>query len=211
MMPIAERLDYTRAPLDQSSLNEDPILQLESWWQDALKEGIRAVDAVHLSTVDTAGHANGRMVLLKAFDQSGLVFFTNYESQKSAELEHNPHASLTLFWAIMERQVRVRGSVEKTTREESVAYWSSRPREAQLAAWASPQSKALASREELLERYRQMEERFFAQAVPCPPHWGGFRLKPQAFEFWQGRPSRLHDRFSYTPSSQGWRIERLAP
>lgn len=211
MAPIAERVDYNRAPLERCSLNKDPFLQLKVWWQDALNEHISAVDAVHLATVDARGHADGRIVLLKGFDQRGLVFFTNYESAKSKELAQNPHASLTLFWAQLERQIRVRGLVEKTSEEESMAYWSNRPRGAQLAAWASEQSRVIATREVLLNAYKKMEERYVAHEVPCPPHWGGFRLKPVSFEFWQGRPNRLHDRFRYVADAQGWNIERLAP
>jgi pyridoxamine 5'-phosphate oxidase len=211
MSRIAQRFEFGHQPLERPDLSEDPIEQLQKWWKDAQEKDIRPLDAVFLATVDANNHADGRIVLLKHFDQQGLVFFTNYESQKSRELLNNKSACLTIFWPAVERQVRIRGMVEKTTRDESSAYFKTRPRGAQLAAWASRQSTAIDSRAVLLEAYAHMEQRFSDQEVPCPEHWGGFRLKPNSFEFWQGRHHRLHDRFRYSPSKEGWSIERLAP
>lgn len=211
MSKIADREEYCRAMLCEKDLHENPIKQLTAWWREALSSNIRAVDAVHLATVDNEGHADGRIVLLKHFDEYGLVFFTNYESQKATQLMHNPHAALTMFWPSLERQVRVRGQVSKTSRCESEIYFKSRPRGARLAAWASQQSQTIASRQLLEDAYARMEKRFFEQEVPCPEGWGGFRLFPNTFEFWQGRNNRLHDRFRYRLEGERWLIERLSP
>lgn len=211
MSKKAIRLEYCRGSLSRNDLQNDPIAQLLAWWHDALAAKLRAVDAVHLSSVDNEGHPDGRIVLLKQIDERGLVFFSNYQSQKAQQLQQNPAASLTLFWAALERQVRVRGFIKKTSREESEAYFKTRPRGAQLAAWASKQSQAVASRKVLEQNYDAIEKRFCAIEVPCPEEWGGFRLFPATFEFWQGRNNRLHDRFRYSKEGTNWIIERLSP
>lgn len=211
MTPTLERAEYGKGSLSREDLVFNPIEQLRIWWQDAIKADIRPIDAAHLSTVDTEGNANGRIILLKHFDDQGLVFFTNYQSEKSKELLQNQSAALTIFWPLLERQVRVRGFVKKTTREESETYWSSRPRGAQLAGWASEQSRRISSRDQLLKSYGAMEQRFNNQEIPCPSFWGGFRITPFAFEFWQGRYNRLHDRFAYRKEGEMWHIDRLAP
>jgi len=205
------RIEYGHQSLSRQDLSEDPIEQLKRWWTDAEEKDIRPIDAVFLATVDANNHADGRIVLLKHFDYKGLVFFTNYESTKSRELLNNKSACITIFWPALERQIRIRGMAEKTSRDESLAYFKTRPRGAQLAAWASKQSRSIESRAVLLEAYAEMEQRFSDQEIPCPKNWGGFRLKPNSFEFWQGRHHRLHDRFLYSPVKEGWSIERLAP
>lgn len=211
MIKAAERLEFSQALMDEGDLENDPISQFELWWQEAISLRIRAADAVYLGTVDKNGHPDGRVVLLKHFDERGMVFFTNYQSQKAQQLENNPMATMTIFWPALERQVRLRGRAEKTSREESEAYFKTRPRGAQLAAWSSPQSQTLSSRAELDNTYSLMEQKFLDQEIPCPPFWGGFRLKPSYFEFWQGRHNRLHDRFCYRLLNNKWEIERLAP
>jgi pyridoxamine 5'-phosphate oxidase len=211
-MVKAEREEYERSCLSREALKKNPIDQLRQWWLDAINASVRASDAVSLATVDEAGHPDSRIVLLKGFDEEGLVFFTNYNSAKAIQLERHPYASLTIFWPQLERQVRVRGFVQRCAREESERYFKTRPRGSQIAAWASPQSNTLASREELLLAYEAAKERFLAEAdVPCPEHWGGYRVIPNSFEFWQGRKDRLHDRFLYTLSEDVWKISRLAP
>lgn len=212
MSRLTERLEYGRYCLDVENLELQPIKQLGRWWQDALDAKVLAIDAVHLATVDEHCRPDGRIVLLKEFDEKGLVFFTNYESQKACQLTKNPSASMTLFWPLIERQVRVRGQVQRCLAKESQAYFDTRPRGAQLSAWASRQSKPVASREELEQSYETVEKRFLGQNIPCPTHWGGYRLQPSYFEFWQGRANRLHDRFCYRLlADRQWHIERLMP
>lgn len=201
----------TRA-LSQRDLDPDPIAQFRVWLEEARAAGIVFPETMALATADAGGRPSVRHVLLRGLDERGFVFYTNYESRKGRELAGNPCAALAFYWRELERQVCVTGTVERTTREESEAYFRTRPREAGLGAWASRQSEVAASREELDERYRQMEERFPGDDVPLPPHWGGFRLFPDTIEFWKGREHRLHDRIRYTRRPAGpWVIERLYP
>ena len=165
-----------------------------------------------LATADRDGRPSVRIVLLKSFDQDGFVFFTNYESTKGKQLETNPHAALGFYWIELDRQIRISGKIEKTSREESQTYFHSRPIGSQLSAWSSRQSEVVDGRRVLDARMAEMTERFGDKQIPLPPHWGGFRLKPDKIEFWQGRPNRLHDRFRYTRKADGlWQIDRLAP
>jgi pyridoxamine 5'-phosphate oxidase len=228
------REDYQRGALDRAALNANPIAQFESWFQQAAGEqsqghwrkiGIALfklwnairnrrppdINAMTLATVDRDGRPSARTVLLKSVDERGFVFFTNYDSRKGRELVENAHAALTFFWSDLERQVCVAGSVTKLPVAESAAYFRSRPRGSQLAAWASDQSAPVPDRATLEAQWRAMEERFPSD-IPLPPNWGGYILRPERLEFWQGRASRLHDRFSYIHAADGsWKIERLAP
>jgi len=211
---IAElRRDYARAALNENDVDPDPIRQFERWLHEAIKAELREPTAMTLATVDASGRPDARIVLLKGVDARGFVFFTNYESRKGAELGAKPAATLLFYWAELERQVRIEGAVSKVAAEDSDRYFATRPREARLGAWASPQSRVIADRAWLEGELARARDRFAAagDAVPRPPHWGGYRVEPQAIEFWQGRASRLHDRVRYRAEASRWRIERLAP
>jgi pyridoxamine 5'-phosphate oxidase len=206
----AIRRDYSRQELSRSSVAADPFVQFANWFEEYLNSGPLEPNAMTLSTAGLDSRPSSRVVLLKGFDPTGFVFYTNYESEKARQLAENPHASLHFFWPELERQIAVEGRAEKVSREESEAYFLSRPLESRIGAWASKQSSVLASREVLAEKIAKMRERF-GDDVPCPPFWGGYRVVPDRFEFWQGRPSRLHDRILYTRSNGGWAISRLSP
>jgi pyridoxamine 5'-phosphate oxidase len=197
-------------PLRRESLAGDPIAQFAEWYERAAAE-VPLADAMTLATVDGDGIPDARMVLLKGFDEAGFCFFTNYESAKGAQLAANPAAALVVYWRELDRQVRARGSVERLSDAESDAYFATRARDSQLGAAASPQSRPLGSRKELDELVREAEARFEDGEVPRPGHWGGYLLRPQTVEFWQGQVGRLHDRFRYSRDDGGWRIERLGP
>ncbi len=208
----APREDFCLSELSEKDLYEDPFSLFTRWWDDAVNAQVNMLDAAVLSTLGEDQHPDGRVIFIKDFDERGLVFFSNYLSVKGRQLALDPHASLTLFWPQLERQVRVRGEVQKTDRTDSEKYFNKRPRGAQIGAWASPQSAILSSRVELEQAFKELEAKFHNQEIPCPPHWGGFRLIPEYFEFWQGRKNRLHDRFAYRYVRSGqWTLVRLAP
>ena len=210
--PAASRYEHVGKGLRRSDLDPDPIKQFSNWFTAAIEAGIRDVNAMSLATAGPDAKPTVRIVLLKGFDQNGFVFFTNYESEKGKQLAANPYAAMAFYWIELDRQIRIGGEVEKTSREESQIYFHSRPIGSQLGAWASRQSDVIDGRRVLDARMSEITERFANKAIPVPPHWGGYRLKPDVFEFWQGRPNRLHDRFRYTRQANGsWLIERLAP
>lgn len=210
--PVSSQYDHTSRGLHRRDVDPDPIKQFSNWFTAAIEAGIRDVNAMSLATAAPDGRSSVRIVLLKGFDHDGFVFFTNYESQKGRQLEVNPYAALGFYWIEMDRQIRISGSAEKTSREESERYFHSRPIGSQLGAWASHQSQVVDARRVLDARMAQMTERFADKPIPLPPHWGGYRVRPESIEFWQGRANRLHDRFRYTRQPEGaWLIERLAP
>ena len=197
--------------LEDGALPDDPLQLFEQWYAAARAASGERADAMVLATCPPGGAPSARTVLLKKFGEDGFVFFTNYRSQKAQELEAHPFASLVFYWAELERQVRIQGKAVRTSREESAAYFRTRPRESQIAAWASEQSSPLASREELEKRYQSFQQRFASGEVPLPPFWGGYRVIPEKIEFWRGQPGRLHDRILYTRTQHGWLRTRLYP
>jgi pyridoxamine 5'-phosphate oxidase len=197
-------------PLHRSALADDPIEQFREWYERAAQE-VPLPDAMALATVDADGFPDARMVLLKGFGADGFRFFTNLGSAKARQLEAEPRAALIIYWRELDRQVRIRGEAEKLPAVDDDDYFATRPTEARLGAWASPQSEPLPSRETLDDRLRDVTERFAGADVPRPEFWGGYLLRPDRIEFWQGQAARLHDRFLYTREDEGWRIERLAP
>ncbi|KAF1049975.1 MAG: Pyridoxine/pyridoxamine 5'-phosphate oxidase [Burkholderia gladioli] len=207
------RTNYSRASLDEADIASDPIRQFDKWFNEALDAQLPEPNTMTLATVDAEGRPSARIVLIKGVDERGFVFFSNYESRKGRELAHNPNAALLFYWIELERQVRVEGRIEKTSAAQSDAYFASRPAGSRIGAWASEQSAVIANRGVLEAREREFSERY-GENPPRPPHWGGYRLVPDAIEFWQGRPSRLHDRLRYTrdaASNTPWTIERLSP
>jgi len=197
--------------VDDSSLDPDPLRQFQRWFGEARESGVTAPEATALATATPEGRPSARMVLLKRADERGFAFHTNYESRKGGELAANPHAALLFHWQPQGRQVRVEGAVERVSVEESDEYFRTRPPASRLAAWASPQSRPLAGRDELERLFADAQARFRDRDVPLPPHWGGFVLVPEAFEFWQHGDDRLHDRMRYERDGDGWRRFRLAP
>jgi pyridoxamine 5'-phosphate oxidase len=210
---IAERRkDYSLFNLREDEVDPDAIRQFERWFDKATKAGVPEPDAMTLATATPDGRPSARIVLLRGLDDRGFGFFTNYDSRKGRELDANPFAALVFFWQEIERQVRVEGRVQRLSADESDHYFQSRPASSRIGAWASPQSEVIKSRESLENRCRELEKGFEDGAIPRPSNWGGFRLVPETIEFWQGRPSRLHDRLRYTRHAQSkWLIERLAP
>jgi pyridoxamine 5'-phosphate oxidase len=205
------RHEYIGEGLRRTELEPDPIQQFHNWFAAAIKAGIHDANSMTLATC-VGDKPFARIVLLKHFDERGFVFFTNYASDKGRQLEKNPNVALVMYWMEVERQVRIEGKVDKTSREESEEYFHSRPSGAQFGAWASQQSAVIDARRILEARLDEMKQRFAQGPVPLPPHWGGYRVKPERIEFWQGRTDRLHDRFRYTLQRDGsWSIDRLAP
>jgi pyridoxamine 5'-phosphate oxidase len=210
-MNIADlRQEYMRAGLSEADAQRDPIRQFELWFKEALDAGLPLPNAMTLATVDAAGAPSARIVLLKGVEDGAFIFYTSYASRKARELEARGAACLVFLWSQLERQVRIEGTASEVPAADSDRYYASRPLGARLSAWASEQSEPVPSRAFLEERLREMKRRF-ADAPPRPPHWGGYRVAPQAIEFWQGRADRLHDRLLYRKQPAGWTLERLAP
>jgi pyridoxamine 5'-phosphate oxidase len=206
------RREYTKAALDVESVNSDPLIQFEKWFEEALKANVLEPNAMNLATISAAGKPSSRIVLLKGIARQRLLFFTNYQSQKGRELSANPACALAFFWPELERQVRISGYAERASVTESDEYFKTRPHESQIGAWASPQSAVIASRTILEQRAVEMEKKFEGMSiVPRPQQWGGFAVTPFEFEFWQGRAGRLHDRVLYTLEEKKWKVNRLAP
>ncbi len=208
----ALREDYKKGELRRKDLHDDPFKQFEKWFQQACNAELLEPNAMTLSTVNADGQPFMRTVLLKYFDEKGLVFFTNYESRKAKQIENNHKVSILFTWLPLQRQVHITGTAEKVSTAESLQYFSSRPRGSQLGAWTSQQSSIISSRQLLLMQFEQIKQKFMDGEIPLPDFWGGYRVVPTSFEFWQGCTNRLHDRFLYTlQEDQSWQIHRLAP
>lgn len=206
------RREYLKGGLQRENLLQDPMAQFSAWLKQAIEAGLEDPTAMTVATVSADGQPSQRIVLLKHVDQRGFVFYTNYSSRKAREMDVNPKVSLHFPWHAMERQVKVCGVAEKVSQAESLKYFLSRPRESQLAAWASAQSRPVSSRQLLMQQFNSIKDKFAKGKIPLPDFWGGYRIIPHQVEFWQGGPNRLHDRFEYTKIGHGeWQIDRLAP
>jgi pyridoxamine 5'-phosphate oxidase len=205
------RNDYETRSLNRATARQNPFEQLEIWLSEAIEGDIFEPNAMVLATATAGGKPSARIVLLRGFDESGFTFYTGYESRKARELAENPQASLLFYWAEMERQIRVEGRVSRAAEEVSDDYFASRPRESQIGAWVSPQSEPIESRAFLERKFAELAEQWKTHQIKRPPNWGGFVLQPEAFEFWQGRKGRLHDRLFYAKTGKDWEIKRLAP
>ena len=205
------RTEYKKGTLDENDVEKSPLMQFDKWFKEAVNSKIPEVNAMTIATANNQGRPSARMVLLKQYDEKGFVFFTNYESAKAKDIAENPQAALLLFWEPLERQVRIVGKVEKVSVGESFEYFRTRPIDSQLGAWASHQSSIISARALLEKAFGEMLEKFKNGEIPLPPFWGGLRIIPDEFEFWQGRTNRLHDRISYKKNTDGWTISRLSP
>lgn len=205
------RRDYLQRELSRSTVDSDPFRQFSLWLDEAINSEALEPTAMTLSTIGEDARPSSRVVLLKAFDRNGFVFFTNYESRKGRELAANSNATLHFFWPELERQINIRGVASRVATDESETYFKSRPVKSQIGAWASKQSTVIGSREELEKKFNEFSQKYADGDIPLPPFWGGFRIEPDRFEFWQGRRSRLHDRICYEFLDQDWRIKRLSP
>lgn len=205
------REEYSRSGLVESDLARDPIEQFRRWFDEALEANLHEPNAMTLATATSDGKPSARIVLLKGYDERGFVFYTNYEGRKAVELRENPHIALVFYWGELSRQVRVEGHASRVSAPESDAYYRSRPRGSRLGAWASEQSRMVEGRGVLEERLSELEAKYEGRDVPRPPFWGGYRVEPETFEFWQGRENRLHDRLVYRRAEGGWEVKRLQP
>lgn len=205
------RKEYMRESLSEGDVEKNPFLQFEKWWNEALGAEIIEVNAMTLATANALGKPSARIVLLKGYNENGFIFFTNYQSRKGQEIAENSQATLLFFWKELERQVRIEGKIEKISVTESDDYFHSRPEGSQIGAWSSPQSQVIRDRSVIEENARFYTDKFAGGSIPRPEHWGGYRVIPEIIEFWQGRPSRLHDRIVYTAENLDWTIRRLAP
>lgn len=203
--------DYKDRGINKKDLPDDPVVLIKKWMDEALLKDLPEPNAMAISTVNRKNRTSLRTVLLKELNSEGLVFYTNYNSRKAKDIEGNPFISALLFWPLLERQVRIEGFATKTKTEESDEYFAGRPRASQIGAWASPQSEPVESRDKLEEKYLEVENRYRGKNIPRPPHWGGYRIKPDYLEFWQGRPGRMNDRIIYFRETNKWRKKRLAP
>ena len=210
-MNLDKANQYLQSNLERDMLDPNPFAQFKTWYQEAEERGVTYPNALSLATASASGAPSVRTVLLKYFDESGFVFYTNYNSRKSKEITENPQVAMLFPWLKLERQVRINGSIEKVSMAQSLKYFTSRPRESQIAAWCSDQSDIIDSKQVLLMKFEEMKNKFKSGKIPLPSAWGGFRLKPQTFEFWQGGNNRLHDRFQYSKNGENWKIDRLAP
>ena len=204
------RRQYSKSTLSVSSVSKDPFKQFEKWFQDVLNSGFLEPNAMTLATASKAGKPSARVVLLKGIHDGGFVFYTNYKSKKGKDIEDNPYGSILFYWDRLERQVRIEGKIEKVSQQESEEYFNTRPYKSRIGAWASKQSTVIESRSAIVREFLKYMMKFKTH-VPLPDVWGGYRLIPDSFEFWQGRPNRLHDRVRFTKNKSGWKIERLAP
>ena len=206
------RREYSTQPLNRKDLNADPFTQFDRWFQEALKAESMDANAMSVATVSSDGQPSSRTVLLKYYDETGFVFYTNLSSRKASEIKTNPKVALLFYWHEVHRQVKILGTAERTTAAENVAYFMRRPRDSQLGAWVSHQSSVISSRSVLLNKFAEMKQKYTDGEIPLPSFWGGYRVEANSIEFWQGRESRLHDRFLYTRTdSNPWCFERLAP